>query len=146
VFIVHGHDPALKAELARLLERLGLEPVILHERADRGAAILEKLSREMSDVGFAFVLLTPDDLGAASDRPADLKHRARQNVVFEHGMLVAWLDGRVCAITKGPVEIPSDLHGVLYRAIPAGGSILSIAYDIVTELRAAGYKVDANRI
>lgn len=147
VFIVHGHDGELKNELARLLERLQFEPVILHELADRGDTIFAKLTGEMSDVGFAFVLLTPDDVGGTGPANTTLKPRARQNVVFEHGLFVGHLrSDRVCAITKGEVELPSDLHGVLYKPIHTGGSVAAITFDIVKELRAAGYDVDANRL
>jgi len=147
VFIVHGHDGELKTELARFLERLEFEPVILHEQADRGATIFAKLAGEMADVGFAFVLLTPDDVGAKAAQSDDLRPRARQNVVFEHGLFVGHLEpSRVCALVKGTIDIPSDLHGVLYKPIPSDGSLLSIAFEIVKELRAAGYEVDANRL
>lgn len=147
IFLVHSHDGELKNELARLLERLQFEPVILHELADRGDTIFAKLTGEMSDVGFAFVLLTPDDIGGSGPANTALKPRARQNVVFEHGLFVGHLrSDRVCAITKGEVELPSDLHGVLYKPIHVGGSVASITFDIVKELRAAGYEVDANRL
>jgi hypothetical protein len=36
VFVVHGHDNAMKLEVARALERLDLEPIILHEQENRG--------------------------------------------------------------------------------------------------------------
>ena len=58
IFIVHGHDGELKNELARLLEHLDFEPIILHEQPDKGQTIFEKLNGELSDVGFAFVILT----------------------------------------------------------------------------------------
>src|SRR2546430_15057486 len=35
VFIVHGRDDVLKVQLARMLERLGLSPIVLHERPER---------------------------------------------------------------------------------------------------------------
>jgi predicted nucleotide-binding protein len=147
VFVVHGHDGELKNELARLLQKLDFEPVILHERPDRGQTIISKLTGEMGDVGFAFVILTPDDLGAVSGKTADLKPRARQNVIFEHGLFVGHLSpSRVCAIRRGDVETPSDVHGVLYKTISEGNSIASIALEIVDELKAAGYVVDANRL
>lgn len=146
VFIVHGHDGVTKLELARLLERLGLVPVILAEQADRGRTVLGKLIDELADVGYGFVLLTPDDVG----RSIDVKKpqpRARQNVVFEHGWLIGALGPRrVCAIVKDRVEVPSDLAGVVYKHIPPGKGIDSIAPEIVTELKDAGYSVDANKI
>jgi predicted nucleotide-binding protein/nucleoside 2-deoxyribosyltransferase len=147
VFIVHGHDGELKNELARFLERLDFEPVILHEQPDRGQTILAKLQGEMSDVGFAFVILSPDDVGAVASDTSSLKSRARQNVVFEHGLFLGHLTPqRICAIRKGDVEIPSDLYGVLYKTVLPENGIRSIAIDIANELRAAGYILDANKL
>ncbi len=147
VFIVHGHDGELKIDLARLLEKLEFEPIILHEQPDKGETIFSKLRDEMSDVGFAFIILSPDDIGGVASRAEELQARARQNVVFEHGLFCGQLGpSRICAIRKGDVEIPSDLHGVLYKTLPIGGNIGSIAFDIVKELRAAGYIVDANKV
>ncbi len=60
VFVVHGHDEAMRESVARVLTKLGLEPVILHEQPNRGQAIIEKIER-YSGVGFAVVLLSPDD-------------------------------------------------------------------------------------
>ncbi|HKC82290.1 MAG TPA: nucleotide-binding protein [Gemmatimonadaceae bacterium] len=147
VFIVHGHDGVLKNELARLLEKLDFVPIILHEQPDRGQTIIQKLGREMTDVGFAFVVLTPDDIGAVATEPTALRPRARQNVVFEHGLFAGrFSHSRVCAVRRGDVEIPSDLHGVVYKTVPVGGGISSIAIDVANELKAAGYVVDANRL
>ena len=35
VFIVHGHDDGSRESVARYLERLGFEVIILHEQASR---------------------------------------------------------------------------------------------------------------
>ena len=146
VFVVHGHHGELKNELARFLERLEFNPIILHEQPDRGQTIFSKLTGEMKRVGFAFILLTPDDVGAQVSSREKLNHRARQNVVFEHGLFVSHLEPhRVCAICKGDIEIPSDLSGVIYKKIHSGSGLDSIAFEIIRELKAAGYRVDANK-
>ncbi len=147
IFIIHGHDVALKMELARLLERLELLPIVLHEQPDQGKTVLSKLRAELKDVGYAFALLTADDLASPVGTPRARKKRARQNVVFEHGMLVGLLGyDRVCAIVRGDIEIPSDLAGVLYKRIEMDDSVDSIALELVKELRSAGYDVDANKL
>jgi predicted nucleotide-binding protein len=125
---------------------LDFTPVILHEQPDSGRTVFDKLETELADVGFAFVLLSPDDFGGVQG--SEKKSRARQNVIFEHGLLVGRLGAqRVCAVVKSDVELPSDLHGVLYKHLPMGtSSVQSIALDLILELKAAGYEVDANRI
>jgi len=145
VFIVHGHDGELKEQVARLLDNLKFTPIILHEQPDLGQTIIEKLSANTEDIGFAFVLLTPDDVGAVKGNADKLNPRARQNVVFEHGLFVSHLGrNRVCALLKGGVELPSDLSGVIYKKIPDDGGLSAIKFDLVNELRAAGYDADAN--
>ena len=147
VFVVHGHDGELKAELARFLEKLDFTPVIFHEQPDKGQSIYSKLHGELSDVGYAFVLLTPDDVASRVSSREDTSHRARQNVIFEFGLLAGILGlERVCAIVKGDIEIPSDLSGTLYKYIDKDSSIDTISFELTKELKGAGYPLDANRL
>jgi predicted nucleotide-binding protein len=142
VFIVHGHDEAPRETVARFLTTVGLEPVILHEQANRGMTIPEKLI-EYGNVGFAVVLLTPDDLGRAKTATGDAP-RARQNVILELGYFVGRLGReRVCALLKDEIEIPSDYMGVVYTKFDEGGGWRQ---QLAKELQAAGYEVDWNRI
>jgi len=143
VFIVHGHDEAAKESVARLLEKLELDPIILHEQPNRGRTVIEKFE-DYSDVGFAVVLLTPDDVGAAREDAKNLKPRARQNVLFELGFFIGKLGReRVCALHKGNVEILSDFSGVLWTALDEEGAW---RLKLGKEIRAAGLDVDLNRL
>jgi hypothetical protein len=144
VFIVHGHDNALKTAVAHFLSRLGLEPVILHEQPNRGRTIIEKFI-DHSDVGFAIVLLTPDDKGALAAEPPDkLRYRARQNVVLELGFFLGRLGrDRVAAIFDSSVEMPSDYTGVLFLPYDDAGMW---QYQLAKEIRAAGISVDLNKL
>lgn len=65
---------------------LGIEPLVLREQHDGSLTIIEKLEKHINDknIGFGIILYTPDDEGKAVQE-SDLKYRARQNVVFEHG-------------------------------------------------------------
>lgn len=144
VFIIHGHDSEAKLSAARFVEKLGLQAVIFHEQVSQGDTIIEKLER-LSDVGYAIVLLTPDDKGYVKHLPQDqATSRARQNVVFEWGYFIAKLGrSKVLALLKEDVEIPSDLQGVLWERMDEGGAW---QYKVAKELQAAGYKVDMNNI
>lgn len=142
VFVVHGHDEAALQGLARFLEKLGLEAIVLKEQPDQGRTIIEKFEASADDVGFAVVLLTPDDLGGSvkSEIP---DARARQNVIFELGFFAGKLGrGRVCLLRKGHVEIPSDLYGVIYTDMDSGDGWQT---KLVRELKAAKLDFDANR-
>lgn len=143
VFIVHGHDELAKSEAARFIEKMGFEPIILHEQASSGSTIIEKIEK-YSNVGFGIVLYTPCDLGAKSQEKPELKPRARQNVVFEHGFLNGKL-GRhnVCALVKGDIEVPNDISGVVYVPMDNHGA-WKIA--LAKEMRNSGYDVDMNNV
>lgn len=137
VFIVHGHDGEARESVARFISSVGLSPVILNEQANQGRTVIEKVEAN-SDVGFAVVLLTPDDVGRAKDTKK-LESRARQNVLLELGYFIARLGrANVCALKKGEVSIPSDFAGVVWEPMDGEGWKLRLA----KELRAAGYEPD----
>lgn len=142
VFIVYGHDDGAKHMLARFLNRLGLESIVLQEQPDRGRTIIEKFEQS-AEVGYAVVLLTPDDVGGSvgADAPSA---RARQNVIFELGYFAGKLGrGRVCLLRKGDVEIPSDLFGVVYTELdPHEGW----QKRLVMEMKEAGLDFDASKL
>lgn len=122
VFIVHGHDDAAKESVARFIQKIGLEPIILHEQPNAGRTIIEKFE-VCADVGFAIILLTPDDVGAAKTAADKFKPRARQNVIVELGYFVGKLGrSRVCPLHKPSIEIPSDFHGVGYVEMDGAGA------------------------
>ena len=124
-FIVHGRNDLVKLELKNYLQNtLNLpEPIILHEQPDLGRTIIEKFENYAMQSSLVFVLLTPDDLGSVASESNDLKRRARQNVIFEMGYFIGMLgrtSGRVFLLHKGPIELPSDLSGVVYIDIANG--------------------------
>lgn len=139
VFIVHGHDSETKESVARFIEKLDLSPIILHEQPNSGKTIIEKFE-VFSDVGFAVILLTPDDVGASSLKQDKLKARSRQNVILELGYFMGKLGRRrVCPLYKRGVEIPSDYQGVLYTEIDDAGAWKT---KLAQELVQAGFSID----
>lgn len=142
IFIVHGHNNEVKINVARTLEKLGLNPIILHEQPNSGKTIIEKFE-ELSNVGFAIILLTDDDLGKAK-KDENLNMRARQNVILEMGYFIGKLGrNRVCPLYAKGVELPSDLYGILYTEID---NVENWKIQIAKELKAAGYEIDVNKI
>ncbi len=143
VFLVHGHAEEPNQAVAAFLRSLGLEVVILHEQANRGQTIIEKFEKH-SDVRFAVVLLTPDDVGASVLHPEKTRRRARQNVILELGYFLAKLGrNNVCCLYVEGVESPSDYDGVLYVSYDQGGAWRS---KLIKEFSAAGIEVDADTL
>ncbi len=141
VFIVYGHDGASRESLELMLLKMGLEPIVLQDLPAQGDTIIEKLEHylgEHGNVGYACVLLTPDDEGHIAGVEKEKKYRARQNVVLELGMVLARLGRRRVAILhKASVELPSDIAGLIYIAYKE--RVDEARMKIYQELRAAGY-------
>ena len=137
VFVVYGHDDAMKQAVARCLEQLKLRPILLDEEADSGRTIIEKFEAHSADAIFAVVLLSPDD------RCGD-KQRARQNVIFEMGYFVGRLGrSRVGALYKPHLELPSDLHGMLHTEFDSKGAW---RHQLAREMKAAGIDVSVDHL
>ena len=137
IFIVHGHDGELKESVARIVEKQGIEAVILSEQANRGETIIEKFEN-YSDVGGAICLFTADDVGKSKQEDIE-RSRARQNVVFETGYFIGKLGrNHIVILADDGIEIPSDLSGVVYT------NTGNWRFDLLKELNAMGYTVDLN--
>jgi predicted nucleotide-binding protein len=143
VFVVHGKDEISKTNLEVFLHEIGLEPVVLHRQADEGMTIIEKFEKH-SDVGYAFILLTPDEVAylasedTLSDDDRNKEYRARPNVIFEFGYFIGKLGrSRVCCLHTGHTTLPSDVSGIVYKRFEK--SVEEIAYSIIKDLKASGY-------
>ena len=144
VFVVHGHDGSLLAEVDALLLRVGLRPIVLRSMPSSGRTIIEKIE-DYSNVQFAVCLLTPDDEGRPVAAGGDIRPRARQNVVLELGYFLGRLGRtRVHALHRGGVELPSDYHGVVYTATDVPNSDWRV--ELCKEMRASGLPVDISAI
>lgn len=145
VFVVHGHDEIAKTNLEVFLHEIGLEPVVLHRQADEGLTVIEKFEKH-SDVGYAFILLTPDEISyvkadeSKDDNKRQKEYRARPNVIFEFGYFVGKLGrSRVCCLYTGDVSLPSDISGMIYKKFT--NSIEEVAYSIIKDLKVSGYAI-----
>ncbi len=146
VFVVHGHDEVAKTNLEVFLNEIGLQPIVLHRQADEGLTVIEKFEKH-SDVGYAFILLTPDEVAylkadeAKNDEDRKKELRARPNVIFEFGYFVGKLGrSRVCCLYTGDVTLPSDVSGMIYKKF--NSTIDEVAYSIIKDLKASGYSMD----
>jgi hypothetical protein len=144
VFLVHGQNEAVRESTARLLQKLGLDPIILNEQLNEGRTLIEKLENH-ADVAYAVVLLTADDSGGERNSSVQrLNPRARQNVILELGFFLSKLGrDRVCVLYEEGVEMPSDFRGVVYYSLDTSGAWRQ---HLARELRGAGLPVDMNKL
>lgn len=139
IFLVHGRDQKTLDEVRALIaDELELgTPYTLSDQISAGQTIIEKLEKYVNAADVVVVLLTPDDVGYLASDPQGTR-RARQNVIFECGYVLGLLrrsTGRVLLLHKGPLEIPSDLYGIVYVDISEG--LRKAQEEIARELRAA---------
>ena len=147
IFIGYGEDESSKCALAEIITELRLEPVMLESEANSGRKFVEKF--EEYNVGFAFVLLTPDEEGRKRSEIIEstkslrksrqpLRLRAGQNVLFELGYLMGKLGrNRICCLYKGNIDTPSNLGGI--GRLEYEKSIDECYRNIIRELTKAGY-------
>ena len=146
VFIVHGHDNGADDAVALFIKGLGLRAIILHEESDTGKTIIEKVER-YADVGFAVVILTPDDMGSSKtlrskSRSPKSPSRARRNIVLDLCYFLGRLGhSRVYVLLKGRIEIPPEIADVPYTTMDDSGHWQS---KLAEALGAAGMKLDTN--
>jgi len=148
VFVVHGHDKGMLNAVEVYVRRLGLEAIVLGEEAHRGRTLIEKFEH-FSEVSYAVVLLSPDDIGRSRTKPAESdRPRPRQNAVLELGYFMGLLGReRVAAVVDATVEnaeYPSDINGVAY--IPFNAKHTEWQLLLLREFRAAKLPVDEARI
>jgi predicted nucleotide-binding protein len=136
IFIIHGHNEVVRDAVARAIGEMDLNPRILNTEAGMSATIIERIEQtaDAGEVAHAIAVWTHDDTGASvkdvgGRRSSDtqsalhgLRPRARQNVLVETGFFMGRLGRKgVTILYEEGVEIPSDLHGVSYIALDAGG-------------------------
>jgi predicted nucleotide-binding protein len=154
IFIVHGRDHSPVRDLENFLFKLGLKPIVLSEQASGGRTIVEQLEK-YSNVGYAFVILTPDDMACPKSEleksPSNdqlknektfvkLNPRSRQNTILEFGYFMGSLGrNKVCCLYKSEIELPTDMLGIIY--VKFDKSIEEIHYRIINELKEAGYNI-----
>jgi predicted nucleotide-binding protein len=143
VFVVYGHDLTARNQLEAMLRRWGLELLILDQLPSEGQTLIEKLESYTSEVGFAVVLATPDDIGYRVGHSDEEAYRARQNVVLELGMLLTKLGRPKVAILlkqQENMKRPSDIDGLIY--IPFKDDIAKDAGVLLAkEMDAQGFSI-----
>jgi len=142
IFIVHGREKIFALELKDYLkDTYKLDVVIFDDikKKRTSPTIIELLEDVASNAGYAFIVATPDDLGAFNEDIAtckeellmepekinvksiqmllsNFKPRSRQNVVFEHGLFIGALgrDRVCCLLQSGSQEKQTDIDGIVY--------------------------------
>ena len=133
IFIVHGRDDQSRTSLENILRKYGITPRVLRDEHKNAQFILQSLEDLLRICKAGFILMTPDDEGRLAKPGEELHPRARENVIFETGLLFAKFRefSRVAILLKKPAELPSDLAGI---ATETFDSIENIEFRIKSKL------------
>jgi len=119
IFLIHGRDESNLRKFEKLLkDEWHFNPIVLKDKPAGGMkSIMEKLEKYGTDVGYAIVLFTTDDVGKLTKCNTKPKARARQNVIFECGLFMGWLRrDRMLGLFKGTsyskLDWPTDIVGI----------------------------------
>ncbi|MBP0113233.1 MULTISPECIES: TIR domain-containing protein [Bradyrhizobium] len=117
VFIVHGRDNVSRKALEDILRDRKVTPKVLAREDKNATTILAALEDLIRTCKAGFILATPDDEGRLAKSNDQCAARARENVIFEMGLLFAKFRAfdRVAILLKKPLKLPSDLNGVTYE-------------------------------
>ena len=146
IIVVSGADSEMKQAVTGVLTKLSLIPVVICEEPSQGKKIVENFRRDYADVGFAAVLLSPDDFAYAKNEAATKrKLRPQQDVVFELGFLLGKLGkGKVHVFFRECTNfVPTDFEGIKVTAFDDRDSWKLV---LMRELTNCGYHVDADRV
>jgi predicted nucleotide-binding protein len=144
VFVAYEKEDEVSSDVIQILQKLELEPIILHEESNRQKTILEKIEC-YPPVSFAVVILSPDDLVYPKEGTLDqAKFRAAQSVILELGYFLGKLGKQnVVAIYKKEenFKVPTDITCVIWIEHKTGWY-----FQLIRELKECNFEVDANKL
>lgn len=144
VLIVGGCSLGTNQTVARFIEHLDLEAIILSEQPNGGRTKFGKFEA-YTNVDFAIVLLTPDDVGRAKDNPYDeLKPRPAQDTIYELACLSKYLqDEQMFTLITEEIVLPSYLEGRIHVQMCSSDIWKQ---KLIMEMKFAGLRIDANKL
>jgi hypothetical protein len=120
VLLIHGHDSIGVNEVARLVESLGLEPILWQEALDRtglmSPSVIERF-RSCLDIAQGVIVVLEGGLGESA-----------LNLVFEAGLALGLAEERTVVVQLGDQTPPNDLAAVnILRLRSTGESINALS-------------------
>jgi predicted nucleotide-binding protein len=115
VFISHGLTTDWREVQAFIEKDLNLLTLELAQEPNRGRTVLQKLEEESERCCYAVIVMTGDD------KTEDGQRRTRENVIHEIGYFQGKFGlSNVCLLHEEGVNIPSNIHGLVYIPFPSG--------------------------
>lgn len=142
IFIVPGQDVVARDKVTSFIESLDLEVIILEDQAFSNQTLLEKIEAN-SNAKFAIIIYTPSQKDEKLLENGNVKLKAQQNKIFEHGFLMGKIGkSNVCALVNENIEMPNDISGAAYISMDKTDLW---CYTLARELKKAGYTINMKK-
>jgi CheY-like chemotaxis protein len=115
IFLVHGHDHAMRDQFCDYARSLGFEPRTLGGLEWGNSTWIELFEQEAERATLAWILLTGDDFSEPLRQPGTSEVQPRPNVLLELGYFLGRYgrnSRRVYLFHCGDLKLASDLDGV----------------------------------
>ena len=112
VFITHGKQRAIVAQIKELLSFGGFEPIVSVERESTAIPVPEKVFEDMRSCGAGVLHVGAE--GRYLDKDGKEHDKLNDNVLIEIGAAMALYGKRMILLVEKGVALPSNLQG-LYR-------------------------------
>ncbi|HEX4083275.1 MAG TPA: TIR domain-containing protein [Chthoniobacteraceae bacterium] len=112
VFITHGKQRAIVAQIKELLSFGGFEPIVSVERESTAIPVPEKVFEDMRSCGAGVLHVGAE--GRYFDKDGKEHDKLNDNVLIEIGAAMALFGKRMILLVEKGVTLPSNLQG-LYR-------------------------------
>jgi hypothetical protein len=120
VFISHGKQKAIVAQIKELLAFGNFDPVISVERESTAIPVPEKVFEDMRSCGAGVIHVAAE--GTYFDREKSQHTKINDNVLIEIGGAMALFGKKVILLVERGVTLPSNLQG-LYRCEYVGDQL-----------------------
>lgn len=112
VFISHGKQKAIVAQIKELLTFGSFDPVVSVEREATAIPVPEKVFEDMRSCGAGVIHVATE--GEYTDKDGNKQRKINDNVLIEIGAAMALYGKKVILLVEKALTLPSNLQG-LYR-------------------------------
>ncbi len=130
VFISHGIETSALQKIERFIRAMGLEPIIVKDKASEGLALDDLIEKRMTESDCVLILATADEEVEGRKQP-------RPNVIHEIGMAQEKFKDNIIYLKEKDCEFPSNVQPKVWESFTQD-NMENAFIKIPKELRAFG--------
>ncbi|HEY54952.1 MAG TPA: nucleotide-binding protein [Dehalococcoidia bacterium] len=136
-FISHGKGGGALLKLEKFIRELGIEPIIVKDRASADRTADDKVNDYLKEADFVIIFATGDDEIKVKGKDKGV-FQPRQNVIHEIGLAQRTHPGKIIYLLEEKAQFPSNINPKVYERF-ARQSMDDAFTAIVRELKNWGF-------